>query len=280
MLLDISQTFSDKKIIKNKLLNLFGHHLIRVFLAKLIFKIKKTLRKNEVNKSTLQLLDNFGYCLEKKFLNNNDFKILKHEIKKIKRKIKPKIISGPNYGNMVWKRYDLSHFLRQKNKNFLKKFFLENPKFEELIHYAEGKNYEISYVFYDEMYEKARKRKFNEIERMHRDTFYDTFKGWFYLNDVENDTGPFTFIKSSHKLTIKKIFFEYFSSIFFDNKTDSFNLDKNDYYNNLKSKKIITKKNSFLLANTFCFHKKSHTNNNKIRKAINFNFRKNPFILN
>ena len=77
-----------------------------------------------------------------------------------------------------------------------------------------------------------------------------------------------------------EIFFEYTRSIFFKDRPDSFNLDKKNFLSRVRSKKIITNKNSFLLANTFCFHKKGYMKSSKIRKAINFNFKKNPFFHN
>jgi len=279
MFIDLAETFSEKKLIKNKLLNIFGHHILRVLIAKIIFNFGKHFKN--LNKTTFNFksINENGYHLENNFLTTKDFKILKGEIIKIKKK-KPKIISGEVYGNMIWKRYDLSNLINSTGDNFLKKFFLNNTKFKNLVNYVQGSNYNISYVYYDEIYELNHRRKYNETEIMHRDTFYDTFKAWFYINDIDKLNAPFTIIEGSHKLTLKKIFFEYTRSIFFKDRPDSFNLDKKNFLSRIRSKKIITNKNSFLLANTFCFHKKGYMKSSKIRKAINFNFKKNPYFHN
>ena len=86
MFIDLAETFSEKKIIKNKLLNIFGHHILRVLIAKIIFNLGKHFKN--LNKTTFNFksINKNGYHLEKNFLTTKDFKILKGEIIKIKKK--------------------------------------------------------------------------------------------------------------------------------------------------------------------------------------------------
>jgi hypothetical protein len=39
---------------------------------------------------------------------------------------------------------------------------------------------------------------------MHMDTFHPTMKAWLFLNDVEEDKGPFTYVPGSHRLTRRR----------------------------------------------------------------------------
>ena len=41
--------------------------------------------------------------------------------------------------------------------------------------------------------------------RLHADTFHPTVKAWFFLNDVGEDEGPFTYVPGSHRLTSRRL---------------------------------------------------------------------------
>ncbi|MDX3908847.1 MAG: phytanoyl-CoA dioxygenase family protein [Sphingobium sp.] len=41
-------------------------------------------------------------------------------------------------------------------------------------------------------------------EALHADTFHPTMKAWFFLTDVAEDEGPFTYVPGSHKLTVAR----------------------------------------------------------------------------
>tara|TARA_A100001015_G_C14759974_1_gene621026 strand:- start:16 stop:849 length:834 start_codon:yes stop_codon:yes gene_type:complete len=277
MLKDLKDTFSEKRLIRNILLNIFGHHLIRVLLANLFYNLKKYKRVK--NKANFIKLDKNGYQNIENFLSKKDFQKIKKQIEKFKKSQKPKIIKSNGLGSQKWVRYDLSKFVLSKKNNFIQKNFLRNKSFLDLLIYAEGKDFKLDYIYYDEIYELNKNKRLNETECFHRDTFYPSFKAWYYLNDITKDNAPFNVIKGSHKLTFYKIIFEYTKSIFFKNRRDSLNLEKKDFfYNSQNSEKIITNKNSLLFANTFAFHAKGKQKKGLIRKAINFNFKKAPFI--
>ncbi|MEM7427140.1 MAG: phytanoyl-CoA dioxygenase family protein [Pseudomonadota bacterium] len=42
----------------------------------------------------------------------------------------------------------------------------------------------------------------------HRDTFFSSMKYWFFLQDVEEDDGPFVFVPQSHRLDRKRLLWE------------------------------------------------------------------------
>lgn len=49
--------------------------------------------------------------------------------------------------------------------------------------------------------------------RLHADTFHPTVKAWFFLNDVEEADGPFSYVSGSHRLTAERLEWEHRRSL-------------------------------------------------------------------
>lgn len=49
--------------------------------------------------------------------------------------------------------------------------------------------------------------------RLHADTFHPTLKAWFFLNDVEEADGPFSYVPGSHRLTPARLAWEHARSL-------------------------------------------------------------------
>jgi len=45
-------------------------------------------------------------------------------------------------------------------------------------------------------------------EALHADSFHSSMKAWLFLNDVEPDDGPFTFVRGSHRFTPERLAWE------------------------------------------------------------------------
>ena len=67
--------FSTKKVLNNKLLNLFGIQLLRIIIAKLFYYIRLIFFKSKIYKKNEQLifLKKNGYLILENFLNEKDF---------------------------------------------------------------------------------------------------------------------------------------------------------------------------------------------------------------
>lgn len=48
---------------------------------------------------------------------------------------------------------------------------------------------------------------------LHADTFHPTLKAWFFLNDVEEEDGPFSYVPGSHRLTAPRLAWEHARSL-------------------------------------------------------------------
>ena len=63
--------------------------------------------------------------------------------------------------------------------------------------------------------EKDNNNNYDYESDLHEDTYHQTFKGFYFLNDVSIDNNPFVFVKGSHKANVVKIFYSYIHSIKF-----------------------------------------------------------------
>ena len=120
-------------------------------------------------------------------------------------------------------------------------------------------------------------------KKYHFDTFYNTFKAWLYIDDVNLDDGPFYYIKGSHKFSIKRFFVEWIYSIIysFNKNVDGSFRYGNSFKNLNKLNKIAHKfaynKNTFIMANTHGLHRRGDSQANSSRNCIFFYSRENPF---
>ena len=120
---------------------------------------------------------------------------------------------------------------------------------------------------------------------VHADTFHPTLKGWFFLDDVDLEKGPFHYVPGSHRLTGKRLAWEYAQSLKARSSPDehvsagSFRAGPDDLeVMGLPEPKAVTvKANTLVLADTVGFHCRGEAQDSRPRRAIYIYMRTNPF---
>jgi hypothetical protein len=112
-------------------------------------------------------------------------------------------------------------------------------------------------------------------------------KAWYFLEDVNSEDGPFHYVPGSHRLTRRRIKWEYAESIRrsesgktrHETAGGAFRPDENDVQELGLPDAIplIVKKNTLVIADTLGFHKRGQAVAGKERIAIWVNSRVNPF---
>ena len=120
---------------------------------------------------------------------------------------------------------------------------------------------------------------------VHADTFHPTLKGWFFLDDVDPDKGPFHYVPGSHRATPKRLAWEYAQSLAARSSPDehisagSFRAAPED----LKAMglpdpvAVTVPANTLVLADTVGFHCRGQAQDGRPRRAIYVYMRTNPF---
>lgn len=270
-----NKVFSGEKFIHNKLLNIFGLHLIRFLLAHFFYNVRTkkffpTLTPNQ------EIIRNDGIVIIKNFLSKEHFEKLKQEFQNIEK------FEGNHYvvtdGDSYWKRHQFTP--RQWKKIPYTNRMLNDSRIFEIVKAAEARN-EISIddIWFDDI-TCIENSEIDSQKELHRDVFYHTHKAWFFLDEVKEENGPLTVLPSSHRLSFKRAFFEYKKSIFHKKEMDdSFRINEQEKKQWLQEVKAIVPANSLVVANVSAFHKRGNFKVGAKRTAIFFSFRHNPFTI-
>ena len=121
---------------------------------------------------------------------------------------------------------------------------------------------------------------------LHSDTFHATAKAWLFLNDVEEDDGPFCFVKGSHKMTQQRLAWEKDISTSIDSVENKYSRRGSmrvapEQLTDLgypQPTKMVVKANTLVVANTHGFHARCASLKNTTRIEIYVSLRRNPFL--
>ena len=119
----------------------------------------------------------------------------------------------------------------------------------------------------------------------HSDTFHPTLKGWLFLDDVDEARAPFHYVPGSHRLTAKRAAWEYAQSLKARGAADphvaagSLRAGPEDLQamGLPPAIPIVARANTLVLADTMGFHRRGEAQDDRVRRAIYFWMRTNPF---
>jgi hypothetical protein len=115
---------------------------------------------------------------------------------------------------------------------------------------------------------------------LHSDIFFNTFKAWFYLEDVGIEDGPLVFVKGSHRLNPTSLFFTYQHSCRRDRSSDpSRRITARERDRLGLEESILTcAKNTLVIVNTCGYHRRLQGQPGRTRHALHLFLRADPFM--
>lgn len=123
-------------------------------------------------------------------------------------------------------------------------------------------------------------------EALHADTFHSSLKAWLFLNPVEADQGPFTFVRGSHRFTPERIAWERQRSLAEPTTIDRLSArgsprvtDQDLAAMHLKPAEALTVRgNTMVVADTLGFHARGAAMKPGERVELWSYARRNPFL--
>lgn len=124
--------------------------------------------------------------------------------------------------------------------------------------------------------------EFCEVSNLHTDVFFDTYKIWYFLEDVKESDGPLVYCPGSHRLSLWRIAFEYTKSLPGDlgKISQPWNIPAEEMSDfKYVQKKVTVPANTLVVANTHGFHRRGDPEKGSMRKQIHFSVRGRAFGL-
>lgn len=270
----LAQTFKHYKLVDNHTLNKWGMQKFRMKTAHWFYEKRKKYYKPELERE-YNAIHNEGYFAVENYLSKEDFAGLKTEVLQILADEGVKKIHK-DYGN---KQKTLVQFDILEREKYPILFKLQSdPYIRDLFQIGERRDIDLSAEnCYIEKLTIGTGVGHDYETDLHSDVFHNSFKSWLYITDVEKKHAPFVFVPGSNKLLPKRLKYVYENSIkpkpdksrrIFQDELDDFGF---------KEKEFTVKENTFLIANTFGYHKRNDGEAGNERIGILFAVRANPF---
>lgn len=290
--------FSNKKtfdgLLGNPTANRYGLHVFRIILSDIIQFIKRMpfyilapKAARHFNKQGLLVIENF--------LDEQSAGLVREEIERHLAQLPP--AAAPNATSAVFNgmlprptgydRYDgdtlnrLDFILQDSNiKNVFKSWRMHRLSLAlfGMI------NTPIRYFIYELRHGNEKKRPDSQ-KLTHRDTFHHTYKLWYFTHDVELATGPFEYSVGSHRLSWKRLRWEYWRSVKISadkklHRGGAFRVTNEELAEMgvASPKPLCVKANTLVIANTRGFHRRGFAQQGITRVGVYGSFRPIAFF--
>lgn len=277
-LLTGGKSFKDNPLIGNYWLNRLGLHVLRYLLAHACARLRRAQLTHSIPADLRTQFRRDGYLLIENFLPQDLFKQLKADCSSGNGQCRQL-----TQADTLTQRYLLDEITAQTKP--VTQQFLQLPRLRALLSYtAASKLPTLSYA--QVIRNGARKAGADPQKTLHSDTFHPTMKGWLFLQDVGAQDGPFTYVPGSHRLTWRRLCWEYRKSISVRREPDGFSekgslrisAQELSMLSLPQPKAMIVPANTLVLADTHGFHARGEALPGRSRREIWFYNRTNPFL--
>lgn len=273
-----TKSFRDNPIIGSRTLNKMGLHVARILLSHSIMHFRWLLIRTWASKEDRKNFHRDGFLMKQNFLPEETFIALNQEVRQAQEQVRECI-----QGDTLTLRIFLDDETLERHP--VTKSVVQPDSFLDLLRYCSAT---LSRPF---MYVQSIKNHFIEGQEdpqktLHSDTFHPTVKAWLFLDDVTEENGPFTYAPGSHKLSWKRLKWEYKQSLVAAENPNHYCAKGSlrAYPKDIEAMGLQTPKaftvpaNTFVIANTHGFHCRGQALKKSSRLELWFYSRTNPFI--
>jgi hypothetical protein len=271
------KSFKVNPILGDPNLNRAGLHTVRYLAAHVITQWRWLLMSPCATKEDRIAFHNDGFLLKKDYLPDAEFAKLNEEVRKAKGEVR-ECIQGDTLTHRVLLDDQALEGLPECQK------LVSDAKLMHSLKYAAAA-YSSPLLYIQSIKNQYISGKPDPQKSLHSDTFHPTMKAWLFLDDVTDENGPFTYVPGSHKLSWKRLKWEYKKSIVARAQPDgysekgSFRMTETDRIEMGLNQAVAFKvpKNTLVIANTHGFHCRGASESKSSRSEIWAFSRGNPF---
>lgn len=272
-----AKSFTANPIIGSPWLNRLGLHVSRVRLAHLLTDWRTLFIGSRLPPELRRQYREQGYLRIENFLSPEEFIRLREEI----------IAFGGDLRRMD--QGDTQTFQGLLDKKTLAEMpatrkLLTDSRFKNIMMFG-GAAYKLPMFFAHCVCNGVLQGASDPQKDFHSDTFHPTMKAWLFLDEVDDDNGPFNYVPGSHRPTKERLDWDYENSIAgkeLDNtyaRRGSLRISPEDLKSRGFAEPVAMRvpANTLVMADTHGFHRRGDAAPGSSRLALYAYSRSNPF---
>jgi hypothetical protein len=277
----------------NLLLNRLGYQIFRIFWFNSLYHLFKWPRSTKHLEPYASAFKRDGAIIVPNLLSEEAYRELKAAYDKAKENIHfvPLDPTGEQNKGKPAKVGKARVEMKDHPELFalIKKYFLENSYLKDLGSVSTRrriKRFKTPVVFIHKIINPDGV-DFGPVAMFHYDSVYPSIKMFYYLSDIDEGNGAFTFAKGTHRMTWKRLKYEYRKSVLwatYNDKNPGVDVDEEGvgFYNpdekDIRELSIVptpmkAKANSIVMFNNMGFHKRGAFSDARPREMLEISYR-------
>lgn len=273
-----AKSFVGNPIIGNPTLNRWGLHEKRVQFAERMANFRRHQMTHLVDTKDAEAFARDGFVIRQNLLSPDIFERLKREIEGNEFAAQEML-----QGHTITRFTPITRAMLSEIKELNE--LVSGPMFQGLLRYVASRNAD-PIAFIHTVFAEPDRGPRDPQTVFHSDTFHATAKCWYFLTDVPEDGGPFTYVPGSHKMTAKRLAWERQNAI--NARSQGVNMSSLGSFRITDAElgelgyrepvRIAVPANTLVVADTHGFHARSASKKPTVRLGIYGSLRRNPFV--
>lgn len=275
-----AKSFRDNPLIGSRLANRLGLHVVRVLLAEALTRFRWWLLRPLLAAGLRRAFHRDGLLVIENFLPADAFEALAREVRGLDGDVWVEAQGDTLTYRKVLEPSDV------RSRPALAGLMRER-RLERIFRYCSSAN--CRPIFHVEQIRHGNATASGTVpdpqKTLHADTFHHTVKGWLYLDDADETTGPFVYARGFHRVTPARLRHEYHVSRIGGSREDfysqrgSVRLSEGPLADaaSRAAKPVPVPRNTLVVADTFGFHCRGPAPAGSQRLAVFMSARCNPF---
>ncbi len=273
-----AKSFCDNPILGSERLNRLGLHRWRVRAAHRLTQARRRNLARLISDADRQAFERDGFVVHRNLLPADTF-----------AKLKARLLAHPAatremaQGDTITRRIAVDRDMLRELPEL--RALIDEPRWAGLTRYVAGYG-RAPWLYVQAILNQVLVGQPDPQTRLHADTFHPTMKAWFFLTDVAEDEGAFSYVPGSHRLTPARLDWEGEMSLRARRHADrlcargSFRIDESE----LKTlglppvRRLAVAANTLVVADTFGFHARGPSARSTVRIELWGYDRRNPFL--
>jgi hypothetical protein len=199
-ILSSAKSFRDNPVIGSPTLNRWGLHVARKRAARWLGDLRRRQLTGLISAEDRASFERDGFVIKRNFLDPATFAALRAEIVGLNAEAREAVI-----GDTLTRLIPLDAVTLRGLQTT--KAVLEGPTYRGLLAYI-GSFKRRPHLYVQTVFSQFCQAEPDVQSFFHSDTFHPTVKSWLFLDDVAEDTIPFTYVPGSHRYNKRRLAWE------------------------------------------------------------------------